>query len=62
MSTPLDLLAISLNTGNGDTGPTWAVVLFVAVWVVLASFIVYGKLRKRKQGEGRSRTASTTRA
>lgn len=61
MSTPLDLLAISLNTGR-DTGPTWAVVLFVAVWVVLASFIVYGKLRKRKQGEGRSRTASTTRA
>jgi len=49
MSTRFDLLAISLNTGNGDTGPTWAVALFVAVWVVLASFIVYMKLRNRNR-------------
>jgi len=49
MSAPSDLLAIAISTGNGDTGPTWAVALFVAVWVVIASFVVYMKLRSRNR-------------
>lgn len=38
----------ALNTGNGDTGPAWAVALFAVVWVMLASFIIFMKIKKWK--------------
>ena len=57
LSAPLDLFAVMSNTGNGDTGPAWAVALFVAGWVVLASFVVHGKLRQWRRDRDRRRTA-----
>jgi hypothetical protein len=38
----------ALNTGNGDTGPTWAVALFVVAWVLIASLVIFLKVKNRK--------------
>lgn len=43
----LDPLA-AVNTGNGDTGPAWAVALFAVAWVALASFIIFMNVKKWK--------------
>lgn len=39
----------ALNTGNGNTGPTWAVALFVVAWLALVAVMITLYLKRRKK-------------
>lgn len=43
------LAAPAPASGNGDSGPAWAVALFVIAWVILAGTITYGLIRKHRR-------------